>query len=137
VQDGRAVDVHPWAALFENSYFWHELIHMYIAAYMVAGFLTASVYAWALLRGRNTRYNRTALIIPLTVAALAGSSAAIAGRSGTAQAPFARTTGRRAIDRDAPRRCATAVAAGSGAEINVAIGWTETQRFSQAIGTDV
>ena len=31
LEDGRAVDVHPWAALFENSYFWHELIHMYIA----------------------------------------------------------------------------------------------------------
>src|SRR4051795_12287239 len=45
LEDGRAVDVHPWAALFENSYFWHELIHMYIAAFMVAGFLTASAYA--------------------------------------------------------------------------------------------
>ena len=65
LENGHAVDVHPFAALFENSYFWHELIHMYIAGYMVAGFLTASVYAWALLRGRDTRYNRTALIIPL------------------------------------------------------------------------
>ena len=41
LQDGHAVDVHPFAALFENSYFWHELIHMYIAGFMVAGFLTA------------------------------------------------------------------------------------------------
>src|SRR3954454_7863364 len=31
LEDGRAVDVHPFAALFENSYLWHELIHMYIA----------------------------------------------------------------------------------------------------------
>jgi cytochrome bd ubiquinol oxidase subunit I len=79
LKDGRAVDVHPFAALFENSYFWHELVHMYIAGYMVAGFLTASVYAWALLRGRNTRYNRTALIVPLTIAALASPIQIVVG----------------------------------------------------------
>jgi cytochrome bd ubiquinol oxidase subunit I len=79
LKDGQAVDVHPFAALFENSYFWHELIHMYIAAYMVAGFLTAAIYAWAVLRGRNTRYNRVALIVPLTVAALASPAQIVAG----------------------------------------------------------
>jgi cytochrome bd ubiquinol oxidase subunit I len=79
LKDGHAVDVHPFAALFENSYFWHELIHMYIAAYMVAGFLTAGVYAWAVLRGRNTRYNRVALIVPLTVAALASPAQIVVG----------------------------------------------------------
>ena len=31
----RAVDVHPLEALFANSYFWHELVHMYLAGYMV------------------------------------------------------------------------------------------------------
>ncbi len=79
LRDGHAVDVHPFAALFENSYFWHELIHMYLAGYMVAGFLTASVYAWALLRGRNSRYHRTALVIPLTVAALAAPAQVVVG----------------------------------------------------------
>jgi len=39
---------------------------MYLAAYMVAGFITASVYAWAWLRGRRGRYERMALVIPLT-----------------------------------------------------------------------
>ncbi len=77
--DGRAVDVHPFAALFENSYFWHELVHMYLAGYIVAGFLTASVYAWALLRGRDTRYNRTALLVPLTVAALSAPVQVVVG----------------------------------------------------------
>jgi cytochrome d ubiquinol oxidase subunit I len=52
---------------------------MYFAAYIVAGFVTASVYAWALLRGRNTRYNRTALIIPLTIAALASPIQIVVG----------------------------------------------------------
>jgi cytochrome d ubiquinol oxidase subunit I len=79
LKNGHAVDVHPFAALFENNYFWHELIHMYIAGYMVAGFLTAGVYAWALLRGRNTRYNRVALIVPLTVAALASPAQIVVG----------------------------------------------------------
>jgi cytochrome d ubiquinol oxidase subunit I len=77
--NGRTVDVHPFAALFENSYFWHELVHMYLAGYIVAGFLTASVYAWALLRGRSTRYNRTALVVPLTVAALAAPVQVVVG----------------------------------------------------------
>jgi cytochrome bd ubiquinol oxidase subunit I len=79
LEDGRAVDVHPFAALFGNGYFWHELVHMYLAAYIVAGFLTASVYAWALLRGRDSRYNRTALVVPLTAAVLAAPVQVIVG----------------------------------------------------------
>jgi cytochrome d ubiquinol oxidase subunit I len=79
LRDGRAVDVHPLAALYGNSYFWHELVHMYLAGYIVAGFLTASVYAWALLRGRDSRHNRTALLIPLTVAALAAPAQLVVG----------------------------------------------------------
>jgi cytochrome d ubiquinol oxidase subunit I len=38
MSEGKAVDVHPFHALFENSYFWHEVLHMYLAGYMVAGF---------------------------------------------------------------------------------------------------
>src|SRR5438876_11127633 len=37
--DGKVVDVDPLAALFGNSYLWHELVHMYVAAYIVTGFL--------------------------------------------------------------------------------------------------
>ncbi|HEY3828506.1 MAG TPA: cytochrome ubiquinol oxidase subunit I [Solirubrobacteraceae bacterium] len=68
---GRAVDVHPLQALFGNSFLWHELIHMYIAGYMVTGFLLASAYAVCHLRGHWGRYERTAFAIPLTIAALA------------------------------------------------------------------
>src|SRR6202161_1124393 len=71
LRDGKAVDVHPFKALFENSYFWHELVHMYVAGYIVTGFLLAGVYAVGRLRGRWGRYERTALTIPLTIAALA------------------------------------------------------------------
>jgi cytochrome d ubiquinol oxidase subunit I len=68
---GEVVDVHPWSALFGNRFFWHELVHMYFAAYIVVGFLMAGAYAWGRLRGRWGRYERAALAIPLTIAALA------------------------------------------------------------------
>jgi len=68
---GKAIDVHPLTALFANSFLWPELVHMYIAGYIVAGFLLAGVYAIGRLRGNWTRYERTALAIPLTIAALA------------------------------------------------------------------
>jgi cytochrome d ubiquinol oxidase subunit I len=71
ISGGQVVDVHPLKALFGNSYLWHELVHMYVAGYMVAGFLLATAYAVCHLRGQRTRYHRTALAIPLTVAALA------------------------------------------------------------------
>jgi cytochrome d ubiquinol oxidase subunit I len=79
LRGGRAVDVHPFAALFENRYFWHELVHMYLAAYIVAGFVTAGVYAWGWLQGRRGRYERAALVIPLTVAALAAPAQIVVG----------------------------------------------------------
>ncbi|HEV8459599.1 MAG TPA: cytochrome ubiquinol oxidase subunit I, partial [Gaiellaceae bacterium] len=71
VRNGQVADVHPLSALFGNSYLWHLLIHMYIAGYLVTGFVLASCYAFGRLRGRWGRYERTALAIPLTVAALA------------------------------------------------------------------
>jgi cytochrome bd ubiquinol oxidase subunit I len=71
LRGGRAVDVDTVHALFGNTYFWHELVHMYLAAYIVTGFVVAGVYAGRRLRGRWGRYERTALAIPLTVAALA------------------------------------------------------------------
>src|SRR3954454_2667596 len=70
LEDGRAVDVEPWRALFGGNV-WHELVHMLIAAYMVAGFSVAGVYAWGWLRGRRDRYHRIGLVVPLTIAALA------------------------------------------------------------------
>jgi cytochrome bd ubiquinol oxidase subunit I len=68
---GRVSDVHPLSALFDNSFLWPELTHMYVAGYIVAGFLVAGAYAVGRLRGKWGRYERTALAIPLTIAALA------------------------------------------------------------------
>jgi cytochrome bd ubiquinol oxidase subunit I len=77
--NGKAVDVHPLAALFGNKFLWHELVHMYIAGYIVAGFVVAAAYAFGRLRGRWGRYERTALAIPLTIAAVAAPAQLLVG----------------------------------------------------------
>jgi cytochrome bd ubiquinol oxidase subunit I len=79
LENGRAVGVHPFHALFGNSFFWHEFVHMYIAGFLVAGFLVAAVYAAGFLRGNTSRFHRTALLIPLTVAAVAAPAQLIVG----------------------------------------------------------
>ena len=48
-----------------------EAAHMLVAAYLVGGFLVASVYAVGMLRGRRDRYHRLGFLIPFTVAAIA------------------------------------------------------------------
>jgi cytochrome d ubiquinol oxidase subunit I len=79
LRHGHVIRADPWKALFGNSFLWHELVHMYVAGYMVSGFVLAGVYAFAKLRGRWGRYERTALAIPLTIAALASIAQAPIG----------------------------------------------------------
>jgi cytochrome bd ubiquinol oxidase subunit I len=67
---GNVTNVKPLEVL-TNSAAGYEFLHMLLAAYMVAGFLLASVYAVGMLRGRRDRYHRLGLIIPLSVAAIA------------------------------------------------------------------
>lgn len=69
LRHGRVVDVDPMKVIF-NGAFWHEGLHMLLAAYIVAGFLVAGVYAVAMLRGRQGRYHRLGFVIPFTVAAV-------------------------------------------------------------------
>jgi cytochrome d ubiquinol oxidase subunit I len=79
LRDGKVVEVHQWQALFANTYLWHELVHMYIAGYIVSGFVLAGAYAFARLRGRWGRYERAAIAIPLTAAALAAPVQVLVG----------------------------------------------------------
>jgi cytochrome bd ubiquinol oxidase subunit I len=76
---GHAVDAHPWSALFANPFFWSEYVHMYFAAYIVAGFLMAGAYAWAFLHGRRGRYERAGLGISLSAAAVAAPLQVVVG----------------------------------------------------------
>ena len=52
---------------------------MYLAAFLVAGFVTASVYAVSRLRGRRDRYVRVAMAVPLVVAAVTAPAQVIVG----------------------------------------------------------
>ena len=67
---GKVVDTDPIAVLF-NPAWGYEVPHMILAAYMVAGFLVASVYAVGMLRGRRDRLHRLGLLIPLTIGLIA------------------------------------------------------------------
>ncbi len=67
---GRVIAVDPLAVIFNRATL-YEVPHMILAAYMVAGFLAASVYAVGMLRGRRDRYHLLGFTIPFTVAAVA------------------------------------------------------------------
>jgi cytochrome d ubiquinol oxidase subunit I len=69
VRGGKVVDVDPWAAML-NPASPPQTVHMILAALMVAAFLTASVYAVALLRGRNDAYHRAGFFIPFGLGAI-------------------------------------------------------------------
>jgi cytochrome d ubiquinol oxidase subunit I len=67
---GDVTAVQPWKVIF-NPAVPYEVPHMILAAYLVTGFVVASVYAVGMLRGRRDRYHRLGLLIPLTVACIA------------------------------------------------------------------
>jgi cytochrome d ubiquinol oxidase subunit I len=67
---GTVTDVDPVRVIF-NDAMPLMAAHMVVAAYLVGGFLIASVYAFGMLRGRHDRYHRLGLIIGFTVAAIA------------------------------------------------------------------
>jgi cytochrome bd ubiquinol oxidase subunit I len=66
---GKVGETEPLKIIFNPA--WHyEVPHMILAAYMVVGFLIASIYAIGMLRGRRDRLHRLGLLIPLTVACI-------------------------------------------------------------------
>src|SRR5919198_4632625 len=66
---GNVVDPDPWAAML-NRATPVQTTHMILAAFMVAGFGVAAVYAAGWLRGRRDRYHRLGFLVPFTVAAV-------------------------------------------------------------------
>ncbi|HEX8102924.1 MAG TPA: cytochrome ubiquinol oxidase subunit I [Solirubrobacteraceae bacterium] len=75
---GKVTNPRPFDAMF-NDHIWHEIVHMYLAGYIVCGFVVAGVYARAWLKGRRDRYHRTALVVALSFAALASPVQVIVG----------------------------------------------------------
>ncbi|HEX6782049.1 MAG TPA: cytochrome ubiquinol oxidase subunit I [Solirubrobacterales bacterium] len=67
---GEVTEVEPLKVLF-NPATGYEVAHMILAAYMVVGFLVASIYAVGMLKGRRDRLHKLGLVIPLTIACIA------------------------------------------------------------------
>ncbi|WP_207843509.1 cytochrome ubiquinol oxidase subunit I [Williamsia soli] len=67
---GNVTEVDPLGVIFNKS-MPLQSAHMIVAAYVVGGFLVASVYAVGMLRGRRDRYHRIGFIIPFSVASAA------------------------------------------------------------------
>src|SRR4051794_35470936 len=67
---GKVTSVEPLKVIF-NPAVPYEVPHMILAAYLMTGFLVASIYAVGMLRGRLDHYHRLGLLIPLTVACIA------------------------------------------------------------------
>jgi cytochrome d ubiquinol oxidase subunit I len=76
--NGEVLNPRPWEALL-NTNMWHELIHMYLAGYLVCGFIVAGVYAFAWLKGKRDLYHRTALVVTLAFASLCAPVQVIIG----------------------------------------------------------
>ncbi len=70
LRNGKITSIDP-VSVFFNASTPYETAHMVLAAYMVAGFLVAGVYAVGLLRGRRDRYHRLGFAIPFTIAGIA------------------------------------------------------------------
>jgi cytochrome d ubiquinol oxidase subunit I len=91
---GKVTDVEPLKVLF-NPATGYEVPHMILAAYMVVGFLVASIYAVGMLKGRRDRLHRLGLMIPLVIACIA-----------TPVQLFVGDTAARAIAKDQPAKFA-------------------------------
>jgi len=75
---GKVTDVEPLSVIFNDAMPLQSL-HMLVAAYLVGGFLVASVYAVGMLRGRRDHYHRLGFVIAFSVAAVATPSQMVVG----------------------------------------------------------
>ncbi|WP_088312471.1 cytochrome ubiquinol oxidase subunit I [Kineosporia sp. R_H_3] len=78
IVDGVVTDVDPWAAMF-NDGVWLQFAHMWVAAFMVVGFLVSGVYAAGMLRGRRDAHHRLGFGVPFTFATVAALAQPLVG----------------------------------------------------------
>ena len=70
--------VQPWTAMFNNAV-WLQFLHMFIAAYMVTGFVAAAVYASGMRKGRRDRVHRLGFTVAFAVATIAAIAQPLVG----------------------------------------------------------
>jgi cytochrome bd ubiquinol oxidase subunit I len=68
--NGEVTDVDPLAVLLNRS-MWPQFLHMFVATYMVTGFVVAAVYAVGMRRGRVDHRHRLGILVPLAFASVA------------------------------------------------------------------
>jgi len=68
--DGEVINVRPLEAMF-NSAVVGQSVHMFVAAYVVTGFLVAAVYAIGMLKGRDDRRHRLGFAVAMAFAGIA------------------------------------------------------------------
>jgi cytochrome d ubiquinol oxidase subunit I len=109
LEGGRVVEVDPWQAML-NPAAPSQVVHMVVAAYLVCGFMVASFYAVARLRGKESEYNRRAMALGV---AMGGSMALVQLAAGdwiarmvarTQPVKLAALEGQFATERGAPLR---------------------------------
>jgi len=76
--DGKVVDADPIAAML-NPATGAQTTHMILTAYIVTGFVVASFYAAARLRGRETFYQRRAMALGLAMGAICAPVQVVVG----------------------------------------------------------
>jgi cytochrome bd ubiquinol oxidase subunit I len=76
--NGKVTNPDPLKAMF-NPATAPEAIHLLLASLMVTGFVVASVYAFAFLRGRRDRYHRLGFVIAFVFAAVTTPLQVVAG----------------------------------------------------------
>ncbi|MCM3585889.1 cytochrome ubiquinol oxidase subunit I [Mesobacillus maritimus] len=84
IEDGNIVDVNPWAAFFNASFF-VTAGHVALSAYVTGAFVVASVAAFKMLRNeygsRLYKFHQKALMISLVVGGIASFGTALNGHS--------------------------------------------------------
>lgn len=75
---GKFENIRPFTAMLNPAAI-PEAVHMVLAAYTAAGFATAGIHAWLLLRRGRNRFDEVALGIALTVAGAAVLMQSVSG----------------------------------------------------------
>jgi cytochrome bd ubiquinol oxidase subunit I len=68
--NGKVTNVDPLAVIFNHA-MWAQFLHMFVAAYMVTGFVVAAVYAVGIRCGRVDHRHRLGVLVPLAFASVA------------------------------------------------------------------
>src|SRR5699024_12880865 len=68
--NGRAINIDPVAAMFNDAWF-SQALHMTLAAFVATGFAVAGIHALLLLKERKNLFHQKALKIALVVGGIA------------------------------------------------------------------